>query len=338
MSGSPAANRSRVALHALQTRALRLRKALAARLKRIALRGDTFKGRQWPRIAASPDRGHRMGLVCIVKNERDYIGEWLQFHILQGVTDVVIYDNGCTDDTLSEAKRHAASTNITVVPWRTFIDADNLPFSIQSLAYAHAIVNFGPALRWMAFIDVDEFLFAPSGRSLPDILNELRLPAIAVPWTNFGTGGHKAKPPGLVIESYTECAAHPLHPGQRSLLRYKSVVDPVEVCAMGSHIFPLHEKGAVAINERGEVVPVYNVTDPTFVSTKVLRLNHYFTRSEEEIANRIAKGRVSRNGEVVKNYLDRRLNVYSLQTDRDEAILQFVPELKRRLSEIKATE
>ncbi len=336
MSGDPAAKRSSLSLHALQTRALRLRKAVAARLKRFADRGEPFKGRQWPRIVASPDRGNRMGLVCIVKNERDYIGEWLQFHIMQGVTDIVIYDNGCSDDTLSEAQSHAAGANCTIVPWRTFIDADNLPFSIQSLAYAHAIVNFGPALRWMAFIDVDEFLFAPSGRSLPDILDELRLPAIAVPWTNFGTGGHKSRPPGLVTENYTECAAHPLHPGQRSLLRYKSVVDPAEVCAMGSHIFPLHEKGAVAINERGEVVPGYNVTDATFVATQALRLNHYFTRSEEEIADRIAKGRVSRNGEVVKNYLERRLKVYSLQTSRDEAILQFVPELKRRLSKIEA--
>ena len=336
MSGGPAGQRTASALYALQTRALRLRKAIAARLKRITDRGEPFKGRQWPRIAASPDRGTRMGLVSIVKNERDYIGEWLQFHIMQGVTDVVIYDNGCTDDTLAEAKRHVAGANYTVIPWRTFIDADNLPFSIQTLAYAHAIVNFGPALRWMAFIDVDEFLFAPSGRSLPDVLDELRLPAIAIPWTNFGPGGHKAKPPGLVIENYTECAAHPLYPGQRSLLRYKSVVDPAEVCAMGSHIFPLHEKGAVAINERGEVVPGYNVTDATFVATNALRLNHYFTRSEQEIANRIAKGRVSRNGKVVENYLKRRLKAYSLKTTRDDAILQFVPELKRRLFDVEA--
>jgi hypothetical protein len=47
---------------------------------------------------------NNIGISCIVKNEQDYIGEWLQFHIMQGVKDFIIYDNGCTDDTLEIAR------------------------------------------------------------------------------------------------------------------------------------------------------------------------------------------------------------------------------------------
>ncbi len=317
----------------IQSKVLRLRKAIAAKFNRAA-GGRDLHGRRLPQIEAAGDRGRRLGIVCIVKNERTYIGEWLQFHILQGATDFVIYDNGSTDDTVEVARKYAAGANCTIIPWRTFAIADEHNFSIQSLAYGHALCNFGPHLRWMAFIDIDEFLFSPSGEPLPDVLTRLALPAISVPWTNFGPNGHQTKPPGLVIENYTECAPHPLAPEQRSLLRYKSIVDPVEVDAMSSHIFPLRKYGVVTFNERGEQTPHHNVTDPAFVATSELRLNHYFTRSLEEIQQRIAKGRVSHNGQIKENYIERRLRIYPLQTARDDAILRFVPELKRRLAAI----
>jgi hypothetical protein len=290
---------------------------------------------QIPTVEAPAHRQGRVGVAAIVKNESQYIGEWMQFHALQGVCHFYIYDNGCTDDTLEVARRHAVGTQCTIIPWRTFLLAEEHNFSIQALAYAHALCNFGSHFRWMAFIDVDEFLFSPTGRPLPAVLNDLsHLPAISVPWTNFGPSGHETKPEGLVVENYTECAQHPLHPKQRSLLRYKSIVDPAEVSGMGSHHFPLKKLGLVSLNERGDTLNLHSNTDPAFVATDLLRLNHYFTRSREEMAQRLAKGRVSRNGQVVDNYLKRRLDAYAVQTARDETILQFVPELKRRMDAI----
>ena len=177
-----------------------------------------FTGGAYPRSHLPSIEGAELGIVCIVKNESAYIGEWLQFHILQGATDFFIYDNGSTDDTLEVARKYSAGADCTIIPWRTFAIADEHPFSIQSLAYAHALCNFGPHLRRMAFIDIDEFLFSPSGAQLPAVLTELEhLPSIAVPWLNFGPNGHQTRPQGLVIENYTECAPHPLLAAQRSL-------------------------------------------------------------------------------------------------------------------------
>lgn len=323
-----------MSLRTIQSRVLRLRRAIAVKLKR-ATGASELDGRRLPEFKSSGDRGRRLGVVCIVKNESAYIGEWLQFHILQGATDFIIYDNGSTDRTTDVARDYAKGATCTVVPWRTFALGDEHNFSIQSLAYGHALCNFGPDLRWMAFIDIDEFLFSPSGALLPDVLTSLALPAIAIPWLNFGPNGHQSKPPGLVIENYTECAPHPLLPSQRSLLRYKSIVDPVEVAAMSSHVFPLRAHGSVAFNEKGMTTEIYNVTNPSFVATNDLRLNHYFTRSFAEIQQRIAKGRVSSNGLVRENYLDRRLRTYGLQTAHDTAIARFIPELKRRMQMIE---
>ena len=318
----------------LQSKLLRLRKSVTARLSAVA--GDrNLHGRRIPEIRASGDRAQTLGIVCIVKNEREYIGEWLQFHILQGATDFIIYDNGSTDDTVDVARRYASGANCTIIPWGTFLTAEEHAFSIQSLAFGHALCNFGPRLRRMAFIDVDEFLFSPSGARLPDVLAELsHIPGIAVPWTNFGPGGHKTRPSGLVIENYTECAPHPLLASQRSLLRYKSIVDPLEVSALSSHLFPLRGRGLVTFNENGIATPHHSVTDYSFVSSDKLRLNHYFTRSLEEIQTRIAKGRVSQNGRVKEDYIERRLKSYALRTARDESILRYVPELKERMARL----
>jgi len=44
-------------------------------------------------LAAEPT----FALCAILKNEADYIEEWLAFHILQGVSRVILYDNNSSD-------------------------------------------------------------------------------------------------------------------------------------------------------------------------------------------------------------------------------------------------
>ena len=58
--------------------------------------------------------------------------------------------------------------------------------------------------RWIAFIDLDEFLFSPTGTPLPEVLPDyerLRRPS-CVSRAEFGPSGHRTRPAGLVIENY----------------------------------------------------------------------------------------------------------------------------------------
>jgi len=317
---------------ALKNGALRLRKSAAAGLARLfGMKGAA--ARSLPPIARDADRGNRIAVVAIMKNEQDYVAEWLEFYILQGVSKFVIYDNGSTDRTVDVIRSCQRSVDCQVIPWSTFVSRKGVPFSLQALAYAHALVNFGHDVRWMAFLDVDEFLFATSGERLVDAMSEFSdLPSLSVPWTNFGPSGHATKPRGLVIESYTECAPHPLRPSQRSLNRFKSIVDPSMVSGMGTHYFPLVQHGEILFNENGTMLPIADARNPDFVSTSKLQLNHYFTRSLEEMSSRADKGRISRNGDIVENYMRRRLEAYERHKLRDEKILQFLPALKARMT------
>lgn len=315
----------------LKNAILRLRKSATIGLARL-FGGTTAAARALPPIARDADRGDRIAVVAIMKNEEDYVAEWLEFYIMQGVSKFVIYDNGSTDGTVDVISSYARHVDCQVIPWSTFISREGTPFSLQALAYAHALVNFGHEVRWMAFLDVDEFLFATSGEPLAGAMAAFSdLPSLSVPWTNFGPNGHATRPPGLVIESYTECAPHPLQPSQRSLIRFKSIVDPSRVSGMGTHFFPLVQHGEMAFNENRTMWPIADARNPNFVTTSKLQLNHYFTRSLEEMDSRVSKGRISRNGVIVENYLRRRLEAYEAHKVRDEKILQFLSVLKAQM-------
>jgi hypothetical protein len=71
-------------------------------------------------------------------------------------------------------------------------------------------VRFGLHTKWIGFTDVDEFLFIPKvpGQPVPSLTKFLAnfsdVGGVMVDRINFGPNGHKTRPPGLVIESYTK--------------------------------------------------------------------------------------------------------------------------------------
>lgn len=91
-----------------------------------------------------------LSLVAIIKNEADYIIEWLEYHMMVGVTRFFIYDNDSTDNLYEKLK------------W--YIDNDIVVYQIfggtkrQLPAYNHAIDNYKLETKYMGFIDADEFL------------------------------------------------------------------------------------------------------------------------------------------------------------------------------------
>lgn len=269
-------------------------------------------------------------IVSVFKDEAPYLEEWIAFHRLLGVRAFVLYDNGSTDESRAVLAPLETAGVVRVVDWRVFTDLERP----QGLAHAHAFVNYGAAYRWMACIDVDEFLFPLEGSSLPETLAAYAdLPSLSLPWFNFGPDGHGEKPPGLVIENYRERAVYPFRADQYALVRHKTLVDPSRVTAAGTHLHATDGGPPASFNERGERFTRETARDFRFLCSERLRLNHYFTRSEEEMARKLAKGRVSRRGAVATNALDNRLRQYGLATERDEAIQRFVPALKARLAQ-----
>lgn len=282
-------------------------------------------------VVPDPDRSG-IAIAVIVKDEALDLEEWIAFHTLMGVGHFYIYDNGSTDGTADLARSLSAHYPVTVIPWINFIDQP----SPQRLAFIHALTNFGHAWRWMLFNDVDEFVFPVQDESLTEALARLEhLPSICLPWHMFGTSGHEARPDGLVMENYTARTPMPPEPERAKLLSYKTIVDPAEVAAAGTHRFVLKD-GEIMFNDRGEKMDWADWRNPKYASAELLQLNHYFTKSRADFEMKHQRGRVSQSGAVLPKTALARMELIERSTEEDGRILRFAEPLKALMKERRA--
>ena len=292
---------------------------------------DFFKpsGRRSELPAPVVFRPNRRGIavVAIVKDEERYIAEWVNYYFVVGASQVLVYDNGSTDGTLDALTDNRWSGNITVIPWQNF----DSRIRIQNAAYNHALANFGEAFRWMTFLDVDEFIVPKRHDDLNSALSVFEdVPALSLPWHMFGPSGHDTPPAGLVIENYLDRADFPPEPDVISLLNYKTIADPTRVRAAKTHHVELLGEDGIMYNDRKQRFDYLDRFNAANASAESFQLNHYFTRSLEELRLKIEKGRVSKDGRT-KNatYLQSQLELLQKNTIRDTEILRFVPAVRQ---------
>jgi hypothetical protein len=154
-------------------------------------------------------------------------------------------------------------------------------------------------------------------------------PGVAANWAVYGSSGHRRKPPGLVIENYLwRCDS-----AEVEHTRYfKCIVDPQRATGCWhAHNFKFTE-GTMVDEEKRPVVHHGWETDRPLLSK--IRINHYFTRSEEECARKYARPRVNdsalmRGGEAPLEELHR-----NLHDTRDDSILIYVPAVNEALAKV----
>lgn len=241
--------------------------------------------------APAPDR-HGIAIVACVKNEADYLEEWIRFHTAVGVRHFVLYDDGSSDGTADLARSLLGPEQLTVVPWisRMFDAESDTILNGQTIAFAHAILNFGGRFARVAFIDVDEFLLPKTGTTLEQALTATEnFPNISLPWHMFGPGGHDSKPEGPIALNYTLRARDPLSRAA-NLSNFKCIVDPCEVVQVSVHQFRTRGHGDLTVNDAGQKTTRSGRKQPDFYSSQFLQLNHYYSKSRAELSAKIARG------------------------------------------------
>jgi hypothetical protein len=184
-------------------------------------------------------------------------------------------------------------------------------------AYTHCLERHRDEVRWLAAIDVDEFLFSPTGARLPDVLRGFDTqPGVVVNRRFFGTNGHRRPADGLVIESYPMRSRD----DDPSNALIKSIVYPrMTLAARSAHTFA--QRGN-PVGEDGLPAPLATREPAT---TELLRINHYYAKSEEEFRRKSVTPRAD-SGTVTD-----RMGIPADEV-RDEAILQFDGRLRAALA------
>ncbi len=231
---------------------------------------------------------HGLAIALVVRNEERHIGEWARFHRLAGVRHVIAYDDASGDGTVHELQRQLSPDQLTVIPWGQRLSDHVLrrPIHNQVLAYAHAAANFGGAYRWLACIDADEFLVPVQAASVDAALAHLgpEVVNVSLPWHMFGRCGHQKPPQGGVVTNYRLRATDPMQG-----VNFKCLVDPCQLRAVRVHSMDTG-RPALTWNDRGEAVPLNQRRQAGFYAADHLQLNHYYTRSAEELEEKIGRG------------------------------------------------
>jgi hypothetical protein len=261
------------------------------------------------------------------RDHASYLQEWVEFHRLVGIERFYLYDNGSTDDH-EEVLRPYIDEGIVVL--HKFPGAGQ-----RYAALDHCVATYRDEARWIAFFDVDEFLFSPAGTPVPDVLPEFEgWPGVGVNEAMFGTSGHLTRPSGLVIENYVHRRNRRQpegDPGFKSIvgepLWIKSIVDPKRTLhCVGGHTFVYEQGHAVDVLKR----PI-EVSYTESFCLDVLRLNHYYTKSLEELQAKWATPRPD-NGELRDPHnMERLLRAEPDGYLLDETIQMYVPQLKAAL-------
>jgi hypothetical protein len=259
--------------------------------------------------------GTYLSAFTIYRNHAPYLREWIEFHRLVGVEHFFLYDNGSTDDHLDVLAPYLADGSVTL--------HDHRFFPPQYPGYRRCIREHRYESRWIAFIDIDEFLFCPSGLLLPDVLVAYeQAPAVGVNGVVIGTSGHHSRPDGLVIENYVEVVEE-----ARTI---KSIVDPRRVVdLLTPHHFRYSDGLAVDENQ-------YPITGPatTYASMARLRINHYHTKSREELRAKYAMPRPDTGNMRPDRQVDRVLKWQERYGRPDAAILRFAPAVREALDRV----
>ncbi|KAJ0255151.1 Glycosyltransferase family 92 protein [Hirschfeldia incana] len=159
--------------------------------------------------------------VCtMTRNAANVLREWVMYHAGIGVTRWFVYDNNSDDDIVSEIKNLINSGyNVSrhFWPW----------IKTQEAGFANCAIRAKRDCDWVAFIDVDEFFYIPSGQTLTEVIKNYTTPSssssskigeIRTSCHSFGPSGLKDPPRRGVMASYTCRMSLPE--------RHKSIIRP----------------------------------------------------------------------------------------------------------------
>ncbi len=115
--------------------------------------------------------------VClIIRDESEYLEEWLRWHIGQGVQHFYIYAHGSKEPVLGFVR----SLGLQIADKVTVIDWSGPHKHAQSEAYNHCLKQFGAQSRWIGFIDADEQVRVTALYLRPELCPGLRRRAVVV--------------------------------------------------------------------------------------------------------------------------------------------------------------
>jgi hypothetical protein len=192
---------------------------------------EWLQGYPNPQPERSPSHVRFMTIATMLKNQRRWLREWIEFNLMMGFEHIIIYDNGSEDEPYEILRPYVDQGLLTYIPWpppsnppmptsfatrteryqyqwlhdaletcrsNTWVMHKQGP--CQLAAFVDAILRTnGGISRWLAIWDVDEFIFPKQQANMRTLAGILRrhfadTDHIRFLGSVFGTSGHIVTP------------------------------------------------------------------------------------------------------------------------------------------------
>ncbi|KAL3152497.1 hypothetical protein ABBQ32_001532 [Trebouxia sp. C0010 RCD-2024] len=240
------------------------------------------------------DDSQYFALCVAAKDQHLDIDEWVVHHQKLGAGRIYVYDDNSDPPMRDQLQRHIQSGLVDY----HFIGRDNHTTieRPQLWVYNECIQQYRNRHKFIAFIDVDEFLFLrdPSFASMPALLRQYEdYGGLAVNWILFGSSGHIHRPKGGTLANYWKCVplSHPENLHVKTIANMKYVAH-----TSGTPHFFFYNEGKAAVNEKFEVVEGAR-THKNMIDR--VAIYHYVTKSKEEFGSKTARGSGMKNRKQV---------------------------------------
>ena len=241
---------------------------------------------------------YNVSIMACARWETAYITEWLLYHQAIGFDHVYLY---CNDEDPTDLYMQVLPFCRGDAPFVTF---HHFPYQGQQFyMMMHALRQHKDASRWVAFLDVDEFLVLPALDNIQDYLR--RCPpdwdAIHFNWFFFGNNDHQERPAGSVLINYTRREDR-LHHSAKSITRSAKI----DLSKIRQKVYVWHGWDGVfgpdfrAVNVLGDPMELVRGSDEghTYVKSPEIQLrirnvgfiNHYAFKSARDFHRRIERG------------------------------------------------
>lgn len=220
-------------------------------------------------------------LCLIIRDENEYLEEWLRWHIGQGVEHFYIYDH----DSKQPVKEFIEELGVQISEKITIIEWKGKHADAQPDAYNNCLNRFRGESRWIGFIDADEHVRVNTGQTLPEFLRAYEEYAgVFANWITYSAGGQIKEKPGPLRKRFQkEC-----HEDWWLDKAGKVIIQPYYMTDIVIHNGRAAD-GFYVVDAHGEKVYNYSLTD-SHPTVDLICVDHYYTKSYEEWIKKLRRG------------------------------------------------
>ena len=254
----------------------------------------------------------------VFRNETENLIEWIEYHLLIGFEHFYLY---CNDDDPTESKdllQKYINKNIIKFVWYKYKLEER---KIQQEIFNKILTKHGATdeTKWVAFIDIDEFILPLKHNSINDLLVEYAdYGSLVMYWHTFTNKENYVERQPLTIEAYKYRLAI-------ESSTFKTIMQPKKCMFMRTNHRAKPFKLYKEINEAKE-----RLTFPFIRKDNIVVINHYRYKSKQEYDEKIENF----NHHIIKNKhsWEQYNKKQKLATVFDNRIHKHLAELKRRLN------